>query len=288
MNTKIDFRLLLVGILLTTFGVSFSQAQVLENAPPLDNFYEKINFKDRQPRPDVFVRDADVYMKNRIWRTIDFRAKMNQYLYYPIEPVQDRVSLMSLVLKGMEDGTIIAYDPITDDFTKQLTYEEFLKQNTSEREIQKEDLDNPGEYITTKETTSFRKENVKMLRVKEDWFIDKHRSVRDVRILGIAPVIQQFDNNNELKGNQTLFWLYYKQIRPEFARTESFNRHNSAMRPSYDDVFSQDRLFESYITKMDNMQDRSIQSYAQGVDIMYEAERMKDILFKMEHDLWSF
>jgi gliding motility associated protien GldN len=285
MNMK--FRLLFVSILLTVCDISFGQ--VLDNTPPRDNFYEKINFKDRQPRPYVNVRDADVYQKYRVWRMIDFRAKMNQYLYYPIEPVQDRVSLMTLILKDMEDGTIVAYDAITDDFTKQLTFEEFMKQNTSEREVQKEDLDNPGEYITTRETTSFRKENVKMIRLKEDWFIDKQRSIRDIHILGMAPVIQQFDENtNEFKGNQTLFWLYYDHIRSELAKTEAFNRHNSAMRPSYDDVFASSRFFESYITKLDNQQDRSIQSYAQGIDIMYEAEKMKDVLFKMEHDLWEF
>jgi gliding motility associated protien GldN len=280
-------RLLLVSVLLTACSISFGQ--VLENTPPKDNFYEKINFKDRQPHPYVHIRDADIYQKSRVWRMIDFRAKMNQYLYYPIEPVQDRISLMSLILKGMEDGTIVAYDPITDDFTKQLTFEEFIKQNTSTREIEKEDLDNPGEYITTTETTSFRKENVKMIRLKEDWFIDKQRSVREIRILGLAPVIQQFDETtNELKGNQVLFWLYYDHIRPEFAKTEAFNRHNSAMRPSYDDVFAGHRFFESYITKMDNQQDRAVQAYAQGMDIIYEAELMKQKLFLMEHDLWEF
>jgi gliding motility associated protien GldN len=283
---KLSIRLLFVSILLTICGISF--AQVLENTPPRDNFYEKINFKDRQPRPHVNVRDADVYLKRRVWRMIDFRAKMNQYLYYPVEPVQDRVSLMTLILKGMEDGNIIAYDNVTDDFTKQLTYEEFIKQNTSTRETQIEDLENPGEYITQTVTTAFRKENVLMIRLKEDWFIDKKRSIRDIRILGMAPVIQQLDDDGNLKGNLTLFWLYYDQIRPELAKTESFNRHNSAMRPSYDDVFVGYRFFDSYITKLDNQQDRNVVQYAQGVDIMYEAEKMKMVLFKMEHDLWEF
>jgi gliding motility associated protien GldN len=283
---NLSIRLLFVSILLTICGISF--AQVLENTPPKDNFYEKVNFQDREPRPHVYVRDADVYLKYRVWRMIDFRAKMNQYLYYPIEPVQDRVSLMTLIIKGMEDGNIIAYDPVTDDFTKQLTYEEFIKQNTSTRETQIEDLENPGEFITQTVTTNFKKENVLMIRLKEDWFIDKQRSIREIRILGMAPVIQQFDNDNNLKGNQTLFWLYYDQIRPDFAKTESFNRHNSAMRPSYDDVFANARFFESYITKLDNQQDRNIIQYAKGIDIMYEAEKMKQILFKMEHDLWEF
>lgn len=280
---------LLLAFVLTLATHEFSRAQVLEDTPPLDNFFTKENTKDRLPRAYVYVREADVYMKKRVWRMIDFRLKMNQYLYYPVEPVQDRISLMSLIMQGLQDGTLVSFDPITDDFTKQLTYEEFIRQNTSIKEIEKEDLDNPGTFFTTSDTSSFMIQNVKMIRIKEDWFIDKQRASMDIRVLGIAPVIQQFDENTgEFKGTQTLFWLYYNYARPLFAKTESFNRRNSAMRPSYDDIFAWDRTFESYITKVDNQQDRSIADYAQGIQVMLEAERVKDMLFKLEHDLWSF
>ena len=280
---------LLAAFVLTLAAQGISKAQVLEDTPPRDNFFEKENTKDRLPRPYVYVREADVYIKNRVWRKIDFRLKMNQYFYYPIYPVQDRISLMSLIIQGMEEGTIVAFDPITDDFTKQLTYEEFIRQNTSITELEKEDLDNPGTYYTTYDTSSFRVENVKMIRLKEDWFIDKQRSIRDIRLLGMAPVIQQFDDNTgEFKGTQTLFWLYYDYLRPTFAKTESFNRHNSAMRPSYDDVFAWTRYFESYITKIDNQQDRSISQYAQGIQVMLEAKRIENMLFEIEQDLWSY
>ena len=191
--------------------------------------------------------------------------------------------------KGLEDGSIVAYDALTDDFRKQLTYEEFIRQNTQITELQKEDLDNPGQYITSMDTSSFQIHNVKMIRLKEDWFIDKQRSIRDIRVLGMAPVIQVFDEESgQFKGNQTLFWLYYPSIRPLFAKTETFNRHNSAMRQSYDDVFAWNRWFQSYITKIDNQQDRQIQQYAQGANIMRESERIEEMLFEIEHDLWEY
>lgn len=281
-----------IGIALAFFAIglsNFTSAQVLEDTPPRDNFFDKVNTQDREPRPHVYVREADIYIKHRVWRMIDFRLKMNQYLYYPITPVQDRVSLMTLILEGLKDGSIIAYDPITDDFTKQLTYEEFIRQNTEIKEIEKEDLDNPGQFTTSMDTSSFKIENVKMIRLKEDWFIDKKRSIRDIRILGMAPVIQQFDETSgELKGIQTLFWLYYDHVRPLFAQTEAFNRHNSAMRKSYDDMFSSDRYFESYITKIDNQQDRTIAAYLSGIDVMLQAEKIKIMLLNLEQDLWSY
>ncbi len=281
--------LVILTVLATAACLLPSKAQVLEDTPPVDNFYKKENTFDREPRPYVHVREADVFIKWRVWRMVDFRMKMNQYLYYPVEPVQDRISLMSLIMKGLQDGTIVAYDPLTDDFRKQLTYEEFISQNTQIRELQKEDLDNPGQFITSMDTSSFQIHNVKMIRLKEDWFIDKQRSMRDIRILGIAPVIQVFDDESgQFKGNQTLFWLYYPSVRSLFAKTEAFNRHNSAMRQSYDDVFAWNRWFQSYITKIDNQQDRQITAYAQGANIMREAERIEEMLFEIEHDLWEF
>lgn len=283
-------RILIVAAMMLTAVCTLPlRAQVLEDTPPLDNFYVKENTADREPRPYVNVREADVFIKWRVWRMVDFRMKMNQYLYYPIEPVQDRISLMSLIMKGLQDGTIVAYDPLTDDFRKQLTYEEFISQNTKITELQKEDLDNPGQFITSMDTSSFQIHNVKMLRIKEDWFIDKQRSMRDIRVLGLAPVIQVFDEESgQFKGNQTLFWLYYPSVRNLFAKTESFNRHNSAMRQSYDDVFAWNRWFQSYITKIDNQQDRSISAYAQGANVMREAERIEEMLFNIEHDLWEY
>ncbi|MCH5243669.1 MAG: gliding motility protein GldN [Lentimicrobiaceae bacterium] len=284
---RFAFSVLMLAAL--TASVGSLKAQVLEDTPPLDNFFVKENTADRLPREYVYVREADVYIKWRVWRMVDFRMKMNQYLYYPMIPVQDRISLMSLIMKGMEDGSIVAYDAITDDFRKQLTYEEFIRQNTQITELQKEDLDNPGQYITSMDTSSFQIHNVKMIRLKEDWFIDKQRSIRDIRVLGMAPVIQVFDEESgQFKGNQTLFWLYYPSIRPLFAKTETFNRHNSAMRQSYDDVFAWNRWFQSYITKIDNQQDRQIQQYAQGANIMRESERIEEMLFEIEHDLWEY
>ena len=60
------------------------------------------------------------------------------------------------------------------------------------------------------------------------------------------------------------------------------------MRQSYDDVFAWNRWFQSYITKIDNQQDRQITAYAQGANIMREAERIEEMLFEIEHDLWEF
>jgi hypothetical protein len=72
-----------------------------------------------------------------------------------------------------------------------------------------------------------------------------------------------------------------------FAQNEVYNRWNDAERRSFDDIFWK-RLFGSYITKESNVYDRNIQSYAKDMDGLLEAERIKDDLFKFEHNLWEY
>jgi gliding motility associated protien GldN len=264
-----------------------SQAQVVENKPPLDNFYTKENHVGRKPQAYVHVREADVYIKRRIWRMIDFREKFNQFFYYPTQPVQDRVSFMSMVMSGLQEGSITAYDAITDDFTRPLTYEEFVASRTTIKTVTIEDLDT-GEETTRTDTTTFSTQDIKQLRVKEDWFIDRQRGVRDTRVIGLCPVLQRFDENGEYRGIEPMFWLYYEHCRDLFVNTDAFNRHNSAMRNSYDDVFAINRFFNSYIYKIDNQQDRQLQEYLSGWQLMQEAEKLKYELLDLEEDLWEY
>jgi gliding motility associated protien GldN len=196
---------------------------------------------------------------------------------------------MSMVMTGLAEGVITAYDRMTDDFTKPLTYEEFMLANTNVAQREVEDLDNPGQMISRSDTTSFSTADVKMLRVKEDWFIDRQRGVRDIRVLGLAPVIQRFDEQTgEFRGNEVMFWLYYNECRHLFANTDSFNRHNSAMRMSYDDVFAWKRFFNSFIIKMDNQQDRMLSDFLQGWQLLAESDRISIELLNLEEDLWEY
>ena len=48
------------------------------------------------------------------------------------------------------------------------------------------------------------------------------------------------------------------------------------------------RYFSSTVLKEENVYDRWINEYAVGLDALLEAERVKNDLFKFEHDLWEY
>lgn len=138
-----------------------------------------------------------------------------------------------------------------------------------------------------REYTWYNSEDIVQYRVKEDWFFDKERSVLDVRIIGICPVVYNRDQDGNITGLKELFWLYFPECRYVFQNFFVQSRHNDSQRMSFDDLFWK-RMFQSYIIKESNLYDRELQNYRAGVDALLESEKIKEKIFIFEHDLWSF
>jgi gliding motility associated protien GldN len=274
-------------IFLLSIMLGSAYAQVMDS-PPRDGVFDKIHTVERKPIPYSPLREADVIWSTRIWRAIDFRQKINQPFYYPENPYNQWRNLMTVIMDALKEGTITAYQVTpTDEFTVPLTYQEIMSRLESSDTVQLPRPYPPYDLYDTVIQVKFNANDVKMLRIKEDQFFDKQRSQMDVRIIGVCPVRDNFDENGNFRGRDPLFWLYFPEIRNVLAKSEVFNRFNDAERRTYDDVFWK-RMFDSYIYKEKNVYDRKIVDYAQGLDALLESERIKGELFKFEHDLWEF
>jgi gliding motility associated protien GldN len=141
--------------------------------------------------------------------------------------------------------------------------------------------------------------------LKEDWFFDKERSVLDVRIIGIAPLVNwdvnrtkviTFDRDEttgatiasgDIGFTGPLFWLYFPHLRPVLSNHFVFNEDNDAQWMSFDDFFWK-RRFSSYILKESNVFDRQVESYRYGIDALIESEAITEEIRTLEHDMWNF
>jgi gliding motility associated protien GldN len=278
----------LAMILLMAGFAKTSISQVLDS-PPRDGIYDKKVTIEKKPITYPWVREADVVWSKRIWRVIDLREKMNQAFYYPEVPHNDLRSLMQVTMDALKEGTITAYDAssTTDEFLVPLTYQEIMNRLERVDSVPMQRPYPPYDWYDTIISVKFNPSDVKRFRIKEDWFFDKQRSVMEVRILGICPVRDNFDEKGLFRAYDPLFWIYFPEARPVFAKAEVFNRNNSAARKTYDDIFWK-RMFNSYVYKEDNVYDRRISDYSTGVDALMEAERVKNDLFTFEHNLWEF
>ncbi|MBL4625267.1 MAG: gliding motility protein GldN [Flavobacteriales bacterium] len=265
-----------------------TRAQVIN--PPQQSIFPPQK-GSRPPVAYASIREADVMWSKKVWRRIDLRQKMNYPYYYPIDPIADRKSLFEVICIGLfSNGTLTAYDPgplgNNDQFDILLSTEEAQAKITSYDSVEVYLIDE-DETVLMPDSTLITSADVVMYEIKEEWFFDKQRSVMDVRIIGICPMVEKKDEETgEIRGLMPLFWIYFPALRLELAQYKAFNRQNG-VRLTYEDMF-QKRMFASYIIKEDNVYDRFINEYTAGLDALLEAERIKNEIFFFEHDVWHY
>ena len=285
-------KILLLVLFVTMVTIDNYAQEVIKPPKYPDGVYTKENTRTRRAIPYPTLREADVMWSKRVWRVIDLREKMNFPLYYPDEIILDRKSLFTVIRDAaVKDGTITAFNnPLTDDeFRYDMTKSEIEALLVSwDSSNQAEDPNNPGTYISAPLKKEITTDKVWKFWVKEDWFFDKQRSVLDVRIIGLCPLIQKLTETGEATGgDKALFWIYFPEARPVFANQEVYMRHNDAERRTFEDIFWK-RMFSSYVRKESNVYNRGIYDYKIGLDQLIEAERVKNDIFIYEHDLFHF
>lgn len=244
----------------------------------------------RKAVPYPYVREADVMWAKRIWRTIDLREKMNHPYYYPETPHNGLMSLFDIVKEAVLTGQATAFDnpAMDDEFKVKMNAEAVAALLQSKELVEVEDPYNPGTYILDTVVNEVMSSDVMAWWVKEDWFFDKQRSVMDVRIVGICPLMQKKDpNSGDPLGMKPLFWCYFPQLRPILVKHEIYLGQNNGQRLTYDDIF-QKRFFGSYIHKESNVYDRPIPEYLKGLDALLESESVKEGIMNFESDLWHY
>ena len=267
------------------FGMVLSvKAQTTDVKPPmnsiLSNRQEIMVEKELSPLPEI--REEYVMWKKTIIRELDFRQKINQVFYYPVNPTEDWRNLMTVLYDGILDGRITPYrvENNIDDMVTPLTRDDFEKENTK--------IGDPpvimrdGVEVANELTFKDRMNNVTRLRIKEDWYFDKHLSQFLVRIIALGPIVVDEDGLS-----QTCWIPYDDNTRKVLSEAFVANRKNGAERRTYEEILTK-RVFDSYIVKEENMYDRYINSYALNIDALFESERIKNEMLDYEQSLWEY
>lgn len=247
---------------------------------PLDDIVEKRTIAEKRVLPYDHMREADIFWEKRIWRVIDIREKMNHPFAYPER------RFFSILMEAAANGEISVYSTVDDKFTSLLTPDEVASMGASTDTVYIMDPETYEEQISITQN-ELDHSSITRFRLKEVWFFDEESSRLQVRILGIAPMQDVQDENGNFKYEQPMFWVYYPQIREILARERVFNVGNDASPMTWEDLM-ENRQFSSYIYKESNVRDRRLIDYVSGVDLLLEADKIKQEIFNFEHDLWSY
>jgi gliding motility associated protien GldN len=214
---------------------------------------------------------------------------MNTYLASP------KRRLIDILLDAITAGELTAYDPTPgkkddvngDGFSTPLTGPQAKGRLASDSSVVNT-LDKDGNAISSKMVAGeFNPDSVIKFRIKEDWVFDRQRSIFEPRIIGIAPLIKPKGVGTADVDYQPAFWVYFPEARPILATKEVVSRNSDNTGLSFDDVFMK-RMFTSYIVKESNDKDERVKDYAQGIDKLYESERIKKTLMDWELNLWQY
>jgi gliding motility associated protien GldN len=282
-----------LGLALLCTATLFAQQPNLNNSTkpvekekPLDGYYKKNNLLNARVTPYANLREADIMFSKRVYREMDLREKMNRIFASP------KARLIDVIMEAVTSGEMTAYahpiggDPNVHEFSTVLKPEEAKSKFADSVLVQK--YDNNGDPVGNGSMMAgeFNPDSIVKFQIKEDWIFDRQRSVYEPRIIGIAPMVKVKAAGQDL-GEQPAFWIYFPEARQILVTKEVMSRSNDATGLSYDDMFMK-RLFSSYIVKVSNPDDLRIKDYAQGIDKLYEAEKIKKDLLDFEHDLWSY
>ncbi|MEP6926963.1 MAG: gliding motility protein GldN [Ginsengibacter sp.] len=253
--------------------------------------------KDRTPLAYENLREDDAVYREKVWREIDTREKMNLPFRYAASEDNGNQRFISILFKAIQDGPdnsgVTVFNPIDDRFTTPMTISE-VADKISGGAVQVPITDSLGNVTSYKTVTAeVNLDSFYKFRIKEEVIFDKESSRLFWRILGIAPVKNVVTSQGVNLGETELFWVYYPDMRPIFAKYEVYNGKNFGARMSWEELF-ESRMFYGRIIKstLDNPWDQKL-SEQQGLKDskilqLLEGENIKERIFNYEQNLWSY
>ena len=274
-------------------SVSFSQTQdppqrrarqrPSEAAPVSDktpNLTERAKIKNEQ----TSKAPAHVVWLREMYRNIDLEKDNNAALYFPVQPMGDRMNMFTIIFKLLADRKITAYNYLLDRqevFTdaEKLNFEEILKK--FQILYKKEGTGDNVRYIV--DDSDIPSSEVTMYYIKEGWYFDAATGTYKSQVIAVCPLLVRVDYSVGDTTINPLFWIPYENLRPYLSRTMIMTSdYNNVMTYTIDDFFTKG-MYKGDIVKTVNLRDQSL---AQQVG--NDPEKLKLAQDSIENQLKAF
>jgi gliding motility associated protien GldN len=231
------------------------------------------------------IREVDVAWKRRVWQQIDVKQKKNQPFIYEGDEYTGGGAFIEILIDAVKKGKIAAYNPLDDAFTTPMDLEAIERSlgGSVDSELVIDPITLEEQW--TRVETEFNVNSVSKYQIKEDWLFDRNAGRMVVRIIGIAPLVDRYDEGGNFRGSLALFWLYYPDLRKILANYEVYNPLNDINRISWSDYFD-NRYFDSYVIR-NSANNPTKRKYDAGLRGLEEAQRDMEKIYNMEMDMWE-
>lgn len=227
---------------------------------------------------------TEVAWRRDIYRELDLKKEKNAALYYPEEPIGDRVNFFTLVFNLILDGKIKAYEYRLDG-NESFTSENFLDiENMLDKfYIYYEKID--GKYKVA--PADMPSGEVMKYYIKESNYLDRRTSDYQTRVTAICPVLMRSDFGTE-STQYPMFWLNYDEISPYLGQTLVMtSSYNNTTNMSLDDYFVMHQ-YEGEIYKTANLRNQAISEYSENDSLITKEQQLiEKQLIDFEKSLWG-
>jgi gliding motility associated protien GldN len=227
---------------------------------------------------------TELTWKRDIYRELDLTKEKNAALYYPEEPLGDRVNFFTLIFNLILENKITAYEYRLDGnelFTKDnvLDVENMLdkfyiyyEKEGNKYVVQPADI--PSILVTK-------------YYIKESNYVEQGTSNYSTRVTAICPVLMNSDGGTE-PTPYPMFWLNYDEISPYLVQTQVMtSSYNNTSNLSLDDYFLM-RKYDGTIYKTSNLRNQPLAEYCENDSALIQEQlRIEKQLTDVENSLWG-
>ncbi|WP_313385167.1 gliding motility protein GldN [Chishuiella sp.] len=250
----------------------------------------------QEPMKYGFVEDKDVLWSKVVWEVIDLNERLNQPYYISgDELVQNSKSLYDVLVEGIRDKKITeVYDD--EYFKNKMTYDQIMARNEKKDTQQFYfDMIQAGEKPDEGAIFNFKiqSDDVKMIKTKGLWYIDRRLGELKYRLLGLAimgPDAQSLGTEFADNSYIDLFWIWYPDARKTLANYSVYNPGNSNSAINFDELLNA-RRFSSIIYKAQTtfgtkMLEDYIPNDAKAQ--LEEHHKIRNSIIQTEADMWNY
>jgi gliding motility associated protien GldN len=222
-----------------------------------------------------------------VYRRINLKEEANAPLYYPVEPIDDRTNLFTLIFKLISEDKIEAYEFLDgrEVFTEQ--YKANFKETLERFKILHTEKKTGAVTKYVVEESDIPSAEVLSYLLKEVWYFNPKNSTVDVKLLAICPILIREGDFGEM-SSMPVFWLPYENIRPYISQKPVMTSNiNNAMTYTLDDYFRK-RMFKGEIIKTTNLFNHTLaQQFSDNPEALKRAQDSIEIRLKsFEQELW--
>jgi len=222
-----------------------------------------------------------------LYREIDLTKEVNAPLYFPTEPIGDRMNLFTLMFKLLAEGKLTAYQYIDEKreiFTDRykVDFEGLLKDH---HVLYQKTGTGPTATFVINEN-DIPSSEVLAYYVKEATYFDQATGTFGTEVLAICPIqVSEGDFGENMRV--PWFWVPYENLRPYISRSLIMtSNYNNALTYTTDDFF-QINMYQGNIIKAVNLMGLTLaQQFPDSTKFKLAQDSIERQLRDFEARLW--